>query len=112
MCELSADWKQTSHHPLNVTSSMGYLKGLCWVRSCSRVRPSRFARELGLPSHMYADDTQLYIAFKPVGEGELATERVAACVNDMSSWMRKNKLQLNDSKTGHDHLFCAQPLKG
>ena len=31
----------TRHHPLNVTSSMGYLKCLCWVRSCSRVKPSR-----------------------------------------------------------------------
>ena len=48
---------------------------------------------------MYADNTQLYIAFKPVGGGELATERVEACVNEISSWMRKNKLQLNDSKT-------------
>ena len=57
------------------------------------------ARKRGLSLHMHADNTQLYIAFKPVGEGELATERVEACVNDMSSWMRKNKLQLNDSKT-------------
>ena len=56
-------------------------------------------RERGLSLHMYADDTQLYIAFKPVGGGELATERVEACVDEMSSWMRNNKLQLNDSKT-------------
>ena len=34
-----------------------------------------------------------------MGGGELATERVEACVDEMSSWMRKNKLQLNDSKT-------------
>ena len=33
------------------------------------------------------------------GWGELTTERVEAYVNKMSSWMRKNKLQLNDSKT-------------
>ena len=33
------------------------------------------------------------------GWGELATERVEACVDEMSSWMRKNKLQLNNSKT-------------
>ena len=57
------------------------------------------ARERGLSLHMYADDTQLYIAFKPVDGGELATERVEACVDEMSSWMRKNKLQFNDSKT-------------
>ena len=31
--------------------------------------------------------------------GELATGRVEACVDEMRSWMRKNKLQLNDSKT-------------
>ena len=37
---------------------------------------------------MHADDTH-----------ELATERVEACVNEMSSWMCKNKLQLNDSNT-------------
>ena len=42
--------------------------------------------------------------------GELATERVEACVDEMNSWMHKNKLQLNDSKTevmiicsGHNH---------
>ena len=57
------------------------------------------ARERGLSLHMYADDMQLYIVFETVGGGELATERVEACVNEMSSWMRKNKLQLNDSKT-------------
>ena len=40
----------------------------------------------------------------------MATEGVEACVNKMSSWMRKNKLQFNDSKTevmiicsGHNH---------
>ena len=33
------------------------------------------------------------------GWDELATERVEACVDEMSSWMRKSKLQLNDSKT-------------
>ena len=31
--------------------------------------------------------------------GELATERVEACVNEVSYWMRKNKLQVNDSNT-------------
>ena len=34
-----------------------------------------------------------------MGGGELATERVEVWVNEMSSWMGKNKLQLNDSKT-------------
>ena len=62
------------------------------------------AHERGLPLHMCADDTQLYIAFKPVGGGELSTEWVEACVDDMSSWIRMNKFQLNDSKT--DVMNC------
>ena len=33
-----------------------------------------------------------------MGGGELASERVEACVDEMSS-LSKNKLQLNDSKT-------------
>ena len=37
---------------------------------------------------MHADDTH-----------ELATERVEVCVNEMSSWMYKNNLQLKGSKT-------------
>ena len=42
---------------------------------------------------------QVSIAFKPLGGGELATERVEACITEMRSWMHKNKLQLNDSNT-------------
>ena len=55
-------------------------------------------RGLGL-QHMHADDTQLYISFKPMGGCKLATERVEACVTEMHSWMYKSKLKLNDTKT-------------
>ena len=51
------------------------------------------ARKRGLGLHMYADDTQLYISFKPVGGCELETQRIEACVTEMRSWMYKNKLQ-------------------
>ena len=76
----------------------GFVLGLI-LFTCYTKPLGAIARERGLSLHMYADDTQLYIAFKPVGGVELATERVEACVDKMSSWMRKNKLQLNDSKT-------------
>ena len=66
---------------------------------------------------MFADDTQLYIEFKPVGGGELATEWVEAWVDEMGSWMRKNKLQLNDSNTEvmiicsvHNHSKVNTPV--
>ena len=89
---------------------MGYLKGLCWVRSCSRVTPSRvepLRASVGWYYTRIIDDTQLYIAFKPVSGGELATERVEACVAEMSSRMRKDKLLLNDSKTDVMIVRCV-----
>ena len=70
-------------------------------------------RKSGLGLHMYAEDAQLYISFKPVGGCELATEQIEACVTEMRSCMYNNKLQLNDAKTdrGHVDLFCPQPIK-
>ena len=47
-----------------------FLNGVCWVRSCSRVTLIRLEPLRGLGLHMYADDMQLYTAFKPVGGGE------------------------------------------
>ena len=64
-------------------------------------------RKHGLELYMYVDDTQLYISFKPVGGCELATERIEACVTEMSSWMYKNKLQLIDAKNEVMVIYSA-----
>ena len=58
-------------------------------------------------------NTKLYITFKHVGGGELATEWVEACDTEMRSWTRKNNIQLNDSmaEVMHIIMFCAQPHK-
>ena len=61
--------------------------------------------------HAYADDTQLYIAFKP--EPEHATNAVAAmqaCISDIRKWMLMDKLMLNDEKTEFTVIGTRQQL--
>ena len=54
--------------------------------------------------HLYADDTQLYIAFKlKDGLGtkskEEAIRQVESCADDIRAWMANNFLKLNEDKT-------------
>ena len=55
-----------------------------------------------LPSvHTYADDTQLYLSFKPsdtFSEVE-AVSAMQKCICDVRAWMREDQLMLNDDKT-------------
>ena len=55
-----------------------------------------------LPSaHSYADDTQLYLSFRPLEDTCEAEALVAMenCIADVRSWMINDKLMLNDDKT-------------
>ena len=52
-----------------------------------------------LKYHLYADDTQLYLAFKTT-HMNLAIDRVVSCVSEIiSCWMEQNDLRLNPDKT-------------
>ena len=58
-------------------------------------------RRFGLCYHIYADDTQLYILFKPK-DGAAQTdslELIERCLTDIERWMRVNILKLNSEKT-------------
>ena len=59
--------------------------------------------ESHLPNvHAYADDTQLYISFKPTDGSATETDAVdalQACIRDIRTWMVQDKLQLNEAKT-------------
>ena len=52
-----------------------------------------------LVPHAYADDIQIYGFCRPSSFNCLA-DRVSACIDEVSPWMRSNRLQVNPSKTG------------
>jgi hypothetical protein len=77
--------------------------------------------DLGMISHMYADDSQLYIAFIPrcsiSTKSSIST--VYTCTSSIQTWMRYNFLQLNGDKTEvlvftppslSGHMFTSMPV--
>ena len=58
----------------------------------------------------YADDTQLYLSFKPPpAEQAGSISRIEECVSEIYSWMVSNKLKLNRGKT--ELLVLSAPYR-
>ena len=80
----------------------------CGVPQGSRVGPfcfppytseiGKIARKHDITVHLYADDTQLYLSFKP-HEGSAAVDQMMDCVDEIKMWMEANMLKMNEAKT-------------
>ena len=55
-------------------------------------------KKYNLNYHMYADDTQLYLAIEPANISDLVFS-IENCISEVKNWMLVNKLKLNDDKT-------------
>ena len=67
-----------------------------------------------LPSaHAYADDTQLYLSFKPGSsvDEEQSLAAMEMCISAIRAWMVTDKLKLNDSKTEFLIIGTKQQLR-
>ena len=55
-------------------------------------------RKHSVEAHVYPDDLQIYIVFKP-DEKDDATDRIETCIQEVHQWMGQNFLKFNDDKT-------------
>ena len=63
-------------------------------------------------SHCYADDSQIYLSFKPddLSSQQNAITATQNCIDDIRSWMEHDKLLLNDEKTEFLDIGTRQQL--
>ena len=66
--------------------------------------------------HLYADDQQIYLSFKPGHMGvqsaqEDCISRMEGCVEEIKNWMARNMLELNEEKTEFIIFGTQQQLK-
>lgn len=59
------------------------------------------AKRHNVSVHLFADDTQIYTAFRVTAKEEAQTAllRIEKCISEVQSWMIHSKLQLNPAKT-------------
>ena len=65
----------------------------CFLRTSSYI-----IRCHGLDFHLYADDTQLYLAFDFV-KSQIALDTIQAAICDIKEWLLLNMLKFNASNT-------------
>ena len=87
----------SSKHVLSVGVPQGSVLGpVLYLMYTSPV--SDVIESYNINYHLYADDSQLYVAFK-TNDASLVKNRIESCVGDICRWMNRNDLKLNEHKT-------------
>ncbi len=98
-------------YPKHINWSLGFLRGQFLDPSSSPHTlyhwvPS-YKHMVSFFYHCYADDTQLYLSFRP--DDPTVAARIPGCLTDISAWMKEHHLQLNLAKT-ELLVFPATPI--
>ncbi len=93
-------WPGEGRYPKHINWSLGFprarfLDPLLFSTYTTSLGPIIQAR--GFSYHLYADDTQLYLSFRP--DDPTVAAGISGCLADISAWMKEHHLQLNLAKT-------------
>ncbi len=93
-------WPGEWRYPQNINWSLGFLRDRLLDRSFFSTYTTSLGPIIqahGFSYHCYADDTQLYLSFRP--DDPTVAARISGCLADISAWMKEHHLQLNLGKT-------------
>ena len=78
-----------------------YLLNLPRNRQMKTETSTKIISKHNMNHHFNADDSQLYLTFKPSAAGEPTSSklRIESCIHDVNNWMLANKLMLNHDKS-------------
>ncbi len=96
-------WPGEGRYPKHINWSLGFPRDRFLDPSTSRHTLHHWdIQGHGFSYHCYADDTQLYLSFRP--DDSTVAARISGCLADISAWMKEHHLKLNLAKT--ELLVC------